>query len=52
MQKKIISVKFNRLYLAGMHFYAYSGRQQATTEDGNLRWTTIRPKACKGTPFA
>lgn len=35
-----------------MHFNANAGRQQAATEDGDLRWTIVRPKACKGAPVA
>ncbi|XP_070179357.1 uncharacterized protein [Littorina saxatilis] len=35
-----------------MHTYTNAGREQATTEEGELRWKIARPRANKGQPTA
>ncbi|XP_070211159.1 uncharacterized protein [Littorina saxatilis] len=41
-----------KLYLAAMHTNTNAGREQATTEEGELRWKIARPRANKGQPTA
>ena len=47
-----IDLYCSRLILASMHFNANAGREQAVTEEGELRWKVARPRATKGKPVA
>lgn len=41
-----------RLFLAALHFNQNAGREQAVTEEGELRWAVARPRGRRGEAVA